>query len=256
MATKTKPGTAVAKAKVNLPAEVMAATAQEIAEYQRRLAPSTGNRILATQSKMFKFPNGDESAEFEGVIVDFCAANYYYPEDFDRNNIVPATCLALGLEPTTMTPVATSPEVQSKDCASCWANQWESAAKGRGKACSNTRLLAILPPDADASTQMLVLRTSPTAIKAFDAHVAGVARTLQRPIRGVITKFTFSAESEYPTVRFTVDSPVDADLWAAVDARKDEARQMLLTPPEPTAKSDEPKKAVSKKPVSKKPVKR
>lgn len=259
MATKVKVkagSVVVAKANLSLPAEQRAVTAAELAGYRERLGTPSGNRILVTQSKTFKFPNGDDAEEFEGVIVDFCAMNIYYATKFDRNNIVPPTCIALGLDPSTLKPDAKSPEVQSKDCATCWANQWESSAEGgRGKACSNARMLAILPPDTDAATPILTLRISPTAIKAFDAHVGMVARTLDIPIRGVVTKFGFSGESEYATIRFTVARPVDGSLWNQVHARKVEAQALILTVPDLTASNKEARKDAAK-PASKRPAKK
>ena len=221
-------GTAVAKARINLPVDVNASMAAEVAEIQKRISAPSGDRITVTQAKTFKLANGLEVEEFEGVVVDFVAANYYYTESFDRGNIVPPVCFAISMEPSTMTPSDNSPDKQSGACASCWANQFGSA--GKGKACQNTRLLGILPTDADADTPLAILKVSPTAIRAFDAHVANVARKHGMPIRAVTTKFSFS-DDQYSSVRFTDGGLADKDLILLANARKEETVQRLSTEP-------------------------
>src|SRR5574343_359447 len=96
--------TAVTRAKINLPTDINAALAAEVAEIQRRISAPSGNRIQVTQSKTFKLPNGQEVDELEAIVLDFVAANYYYTEAYDRNNVVPPACFSIALEPSTMTP--------------------------------------------------------------------------------------------------------------------------------------------------------
>jgi hypothetical protein len=229
-------GTAVAKAKINLPVDVNASMAAEVAEIKKRISAPSGDRITVTQGKTFKLPNGLEVEEFEGVVVDFVAANYYYTESFDRGNIMPPVCFAISLEPASMVPSANSPESQGVACASCWANQFGSA--GKGKACQNTRLLGLLPLDADANTPISILKVSPTAIRAFDGHVANVARKHGMPIRAVATKFSFSDE-EYASVRFTDMGLADKGLVLEANARKADVMARLLTEPNVVAANDD-----------------
>ena len=244
-----KATTAVAKAKLNLPVDINAQLQAEMAEIQKRISAPTGNRILVTQGKTFKLPNGDELDELEAVIVEFVAGNFYYTEAYDRNNIVPPACFALGLEPAGLCPSDNSPDKQSDSCASCWANQWGSS--GKGKACQNTRLLAILPPDADVETPIMTLKVSPTAIKSFDAHVGSVARTVGMPVRAVVTRINFS-EDDFASLRFSTLRPVDKDLLLLAQGRLEEARSILLTEPDVSnAKAADNSKTPAKKPAAK-----
>lgn len=231
MATKS---TAVAKAKINLPVDINAAMAAEVAEIQKRISAPSGDRISVTQGKTFKLPNGQEvDGPLELVIVDFAAANYYYEGAYDRTNVTPPVCYALGLEPAGLTPSDSSTDKQAGSCASCWANQFGSA--GKGKACQNSRLLAVLPTDADADTPLWLIKVSPTAIRAFDGHVASVARSYGLPVRAVVTELSFSEESDYATLRFRTIGPADKDLLMQAQSRKEEAQQRLLTEPEYSA---------------------
>lgn len=253
-----KTATAVAKAKINLPVDVNAAMQQEVADIQKRISAPSGDRIMVTQGKTFKLPSGEELDELEAIVVDFAAANFYYTEAFDRNNITPPVCFSLGLEPAGLEPSANSPDKQCDACAGCWANQFGSA--GKGKACQNTRMLALLTPDADAESPLYILKVSPTAIKSFDAHVSKVASSFQMPVRAVVTKLSFSPDSDFPTLRFSVLRPAEKDLVMLAQGRLEEARKRLLTEPDVSvtkAANDAPPKAKAKvkalpKPAAKK----
>ena len=242
-----KTATAVTKAKINLPVDINAAMQQEVADIQKRISAPSGDRIMITQSKTFKLPSGEELDELEAVVVDFAAANFYYTEAFDRNSITPPVCFALGLEPAGLEPSTNSPDKQCDACAGCWANQFGSA--GKGKACQNTRMLALLAPDADAETPLYILKVSPTAIKSFDAHVSKVASSFQMPVRAVVSKLSFSPDSDYPTLRFNVLRPAEKDLIMLAQNRLEEARKRLLTEPDVSAlkaANDAPPKAKAK----------
>jgi hypothetical protein len=227
--------TSVAKQapKANLPADVQAQFAQELAEYSKRIQAPTGDRITVTNRKTFKLPNGQEVPEIEAIVVDFVAANYYYPTAYDSNSIVPPDCFSIGLEPSSLIPSDNSPDKQCNACAGCWANQFKSA--GKGKACSNTRLLALLTTDADVESPIYTLKVSPTALKSFDGHVGQVMRSFNAPIRAVVTRIGFSPDSEYATLRFSTVGPVDKDLLILAQSRLAEARERLQTEPDVSA---------------------
>ncbi len=253
----TKPvGTALAKAKANLPANIQEQFAAEVALLQKRIAAPSGDRISVTQGRTLKLPNGLEVDEIECVIVDFIAANFYYEQDFDRQNIVPPDCFSIGLEPAGLIPSANSPDKQCEACAGCWANQFKSAKNGRGKKCSNTRLLAVIPLDADEDTSIMIMKVSSTALKSFDGHVANVASKYGVPIRGVITKVVMS-EDEYASLRFSCVSklgPKDP-LLAIAQSLKESSMTRLMTEPDVTATKAEPAPA-RRAPAKKAPARR
>lgn len=248
---KTPSTTALAKSKPNLPANIQEQFALEVAALQKRISAPSGDRISVTQAKTFKLPNGLEVEELECVIVEFVAANFYYPTIFDKNNIVPPDCFAIGLEPAGLVPSDNSAEKQCASCAGCWANQFKSARNGKGKACSNTRLLAVIPLDADADTPLMILKVSSTALKSFDGHVANVAAKYGVPIRGVTTKVVMS-DDDYASLRFSVIEKLSMKdpLLAVTSSLKDSALVRLQTEPDvtPAAESTAPaRRAPAKK---------
>jgi hypothetical protein len=133
------------------------------------------------------------------------------------------------LEPSTMAPTDLSPDKQSETCGSCPQNKFGSA--GKGKACQNTRVLAVLPEGADSTTDMMILSVSPTAIDAFDKYVGSVARTFGIPVRGVVTHVSFNPAKEYASVVFSAVAPAEQDMFMVAHTRKKEALDILTAIP-------------------------
>lgn len=207
---------------------------QEMEDLRARLTAVTGNRIKM-DNKTFKFPNGDVSDSLDAVIVDFVYMNKYYEGAYDPNNIVPPNCFALSPLPNALEPSANAPDIQSQNgCASCAQNQF--GTNGKGKACQNRVLIALLPVDATMETPMMILDISPTAIKPFSAYVSAVARGLQRPPYGVITKIEFNQAVKWDVPVFSDPQLIeDPEVIAMIRSRRQEARDMLMVEPDVTA---------------------
>jgi hypothetical protein len=207
--------------------------ARKAAELANKIAKPSGDRIKVTQNKLFKFPDGTQSqGPFEAIIVDFVSANMYYPGSFNRDEVTPPDCFALGEDVSQHRPSANSPNKQADSCSVCSQNQYGSARQGNGKACKNTRLLAILPVDFKEDTPLWLLSVSPTGIKAFDTYVASVASSFGAPPVKVVTTIGFDPKVDYPSLRFGAPKP-NEQLEASV-GRMEEARSRLLTEPEYT----------------------
>jgi len=220
----------VKPARVELP-EVKKNYEEDVAKLAKRLQAPTGSRVTISQSKTFVMPDGNEVESFQGIIVDFVSANFYYPKAFKRGEVNPPSCFAISEDSIGMHPSKNSPEMQSSEgCDACWANQWRS--KENGKACQNTRLLAILPPDADSSTPVYLLKISPTGTRAFDGYIAACGRKFQRPPRGIITTFVFDEKSDYASVRFVDPAPVDDELIGVIEAKLAGVQEILKKEPD------------------------
>lgn len=208
---------------------IQEALKQQVAELGGRISPATGNAIRLGQDKKLNLPDGTKTdGPLELVIVDFVATHNFYAGRFDKDNIVPPDCFAIGTDPKNMVPSPNSPNPQAKDCQSCPMNQFGS--DGKGKACKNGRKLAVLPPDADETTDIWTLGVSPTALKNFDGFVAGVARTFAVPPVGVVATVGLSEAVDYPQLQFT--DPKPNDNLPVHFARQAEAREMLMVEPD------------------------
>ena len=244
MATKPKPtAVAVKKATSGNVVSIQEALKAQAVALAGRTAPATGSKIRLSPGK-FTLPDGTSTpGPLELVVVDFVSKNTYYPDGFDPRNIVPPTCFAIGTDIKSMVPSPNSPvnQNQGSDCASCPQNQWESDPKGgRGKACKNSRLMAVLPPDATDETPMWLLATSPTGVKSFDAFVAAVATMYEMPPVGSVVTVSLNPNETFAQLVFS--DPVPNPNVGVHFARQGEAQKMLAVEPDvsgwvaPTAK--------------------
>lgn len=245
-AKKAATGTAVAVKKTGAVVDVKAmqeALRQQAADMNSRVAPASGIGIQVGQDKKFKFPDGTKGEEFTAVILDFVNTNNFYEGAFDKDNIQPPACFAIGVETNNkLVPSDNSPNKQAPACAECPMNEFGSA--GKGKACKNGAKLAVLPPDADENTPIWTINVSPTALKAWGSYVRSVSASMQMPPIAVVTTFSFDDAVDYPSLRF--GDPVPNENLAVHYARREEATKILIA--EPDVSSYEAAQAKTKKP--------
>lgn len=227
-----KPSTAVAKVKPTAIVSVQDTIAKELAELGAATGSSAGgNRIRVSQSKMFKLPDGTEHpGPLHMVIVDHITRRSWYDRPFDKKNPSPPACAAASRETTGMLPMAASPDKQSNACTGCPNDEWGTANQGNGKACKESRDLAVIPDDADATTKPFFLEVSPTGLKAYDGYVRSIASSLQKASFQVVTEVSFDPNLDYPSLRFSNPQPASADLIQIAANLKTGARQELLSP--------------------------
>lgn len=224
--------TAVAK-KASGTAVATTSQAEAVAALRARLMAPTGDKIKIS-NKQFKLPSGDILDFLDIVIVDFVYYNSYYEGAFDPNNIVPPNCFALNPEPKGMTPSANSPDSQCESCTGCWANEFGS--NGKGKACQNRVLIAVLPTDAKEDTPFAILDISPTAVKGFSSYLTSVARSLGKMPYEVVTHVECNPATKHDVAVFSDPQELeDVGFLGMVESRLGEARERLMTEPDVSA---------------------
>lgn len=233
MATKppatAKPATtAVAKRASNNVVNIKEALRKQAEDLNSRVAPATGNSISIKGSE-FRLPDGRKTTDpIEVVVVDFTAMNSFYETKFDPGQITPPACFAMGSNPLKLVPSDNAPLRQSDSCSGCPMNEFGS--DGKGKACKNTRVLAVLPADADADTPMWRLVVPPTSIKNWDDYVRSVSSMMQMPPVAVVTTISFDDTVDYPRLKFGAPTPNQS--LEVHFARQGEASEMLATEPD------------------------
>jgi hypothetical protein len=232
-AAKAATSTAVAvKATGGAMVDIKAQMAAELATLAGRTAASTGDKIQLKKDG-FHLPNGTvvpSDGSIELVVVDFLTAHNFYPGKFDPKNIKPPVCFARGAIPTDLVPDESSPELQADSCGACPRNQF--GPNNEAKECKNTRLLAVLPPDATADDPLWILEVSPTALKGFDGFVKTVATKFQVPPIGVVVSVSLDPNVDYVRLVFGEVRPnenVELD-WT----RRGEAQARLNEMPDVT----------------------
>lgn len=245
MATATasnKTSTAVAKkasTAVGAPLDVQA----ELDRISKMTSAVTGNKIK-TDEKTFTLPDGTVTDEpIEVVIVDFVSFNAYYEGVYDPKNIVPPNCFAIHPLVSEMVPSENSPDKQCETCAACPLNQFGS--NGAGKACKNSRRVAVMPPDAKDDAELWLLEVSPTALKSFDRHVQNLARVHKKLPAQVITTVSFNPGVKYSQLVFSDPVPLDDADAARFLARREAAAAVLNQEPDVSTFKAKPAKAAA-----------
>lgn len=231
-ATKPKAaGSAVTLKRANNVISIQAALQAQMESNSAKTEPPGGSQIRMTQDKKFMLPNGVKTAgPLELVVIDFNSQYKFWEGAYDKDSIKPVACFAIGDNPRAMAPSPNSPIKQATSCQVCPMNMYKSDTNGKGKACKNSRVMVVMPPDGDEDTPLWLLATSPTATKDFDSFVEGVKRVFQLPPVGVIVTVGFDDSETYAKLTFSDPKP-NPNIGAHF-ARMEEARAMLLVEPD------------------------
>lgn len=189
-------------------------------------------------------PNNQVAA----IILDSILENVFYVGKFDPANPAPPKCFAYGTNSESMEPHETVKAPELSSCADCPNNEWGSADQGRGKACRNTRRLALLAagtfddtgrvfeptasPERLGEATLAYLKLPVTSVKAFANYVRGLATSdAPRPPRGVYTRIKVvpDATTQFK-LEFTALGPVPSEFIAATLPRRSEAALALSQP--------------------------
>lgn len=254
MVTQTKKAGAVVKWDEELARQAQIASKQEESVATGQFFSIRGGQLSFNDSPI----PGNAMAV---VILDAVLENVYYEGEYDPDTPQSPVCFAFGRDDSEMTPheiVIKAGNAQSTEgCAGCEHNEWGSAERGRGKACRNTRRLALIPAgnfddrgrfklntdqEHFESTSIAFMKLPVTSVKGYAAFVKQVAGALKRPPFGIVTKVSVvpDAKTQFKVV-FEPIQPIPDTLMGAVMARHEEAGQTIdfpYTPPddEPAAK--------------------
>ena len=233
---KTAAKKPAARATANLPVNYAEQLAQESAEIAKRIAAPSGDRIRFNANRSFITPDGMEGDTLEVVVVDFMSSNLFYEGMYDRDTPQPPACFAIGTQPSMLVPSDNSPNKQADACSSCPNNQFGSASNGKGKACKNTRLVALMPvtaldnPDEDAP--IWIMSIPPTSLKAFDAYVHSLAAKHNTVPVGVVTEIYLDPANTFASPRFNVVRPLQPTELGLFMSRREEANTRLSAEPD------------------------
>jgi len=221
----------------NLPIDISAHLAAEAEAISARIAAPSGDRIQLKGNSRIITPDGIEGPEIEVVIIDFVSTNLFYPDAYDPDSPQQPSCFAIGKEPSTLTPSTNSDNQEAATCSACPNNQFGSADNGKGKACKNTRLLAVADVNAGEDADIWVLAVSPSSLKTFDAYVKKLSSKHGTVPIAALTRIGLSQAVDYASPTFTLERMLDTQEVETFFQRREEAMQRLLTEPD-TSKPD------------------
>lgn len=180
------------------------------------------------------------------VILASCHTNLFYEGDYEQDAIVSPTCYALSLDGEGMQPHTDVEKPVADACEGCPKNEWGSSDRGTGKACSNTRRLAVIPaglfnrktdevkvyedPSDYASSEMAYIKLPVTSVKAYSAYVHSLRTIYKRPPWAVWTKIHTEPhpKHQFKVVFEAVNSIEENEIMTILAERAEVAEEAIL----------------------------
>lgn len=182
------------------------------------------------------------------IIIASTHSNLYYEDKYNPNDIKNPVCFAYSVDPeeVEMVPHPKASKPQSDKCETCWANQWNSdPGGGKGKACKNTRKLAIIPADVQAEdivTAEVATLSLPvmTVSKQWSPYVHKLSTLYQRPPLAMITRIGVKPDPKSQfQITFDDVRPVDKTMLKGLIDKGEASMVLLERAYEPNVEEDE-----------------
>lgn len=233
MARTTTP--VVSKAQSTAIAAIQDELRKQAAAMSDRVAPGTGSNVIKPAVNGFKMGTLIAPAPMDVVILDFVARNVYYEGAYDADSIQPPNCFAQGFaknggapQSDMLVPNPQAQDIQAASCAVCPLNAFKTGRNGKGKACQNRRILAVLPPDSTKPEDDLwLLNLSPSSLQDFDNYVDALRTLHGLPPVAFVTELRLKPAGASVAVTFEAASVKPNANIAAHFARQAEAHALL-----------------------------
>jgi hypothetical protein len=274
MAVKKQPAKKSSSKEVALWDEELAKQA-DLASKQEEA--SAGGQFFSTRGGTLSWGDAPlPNNQMAVIILDGVLENVYYEGRYDPDTPQGPTCFAFGRDEKDMAPhiiVSDAGQAQSLDgCANCEHNEFGTADTGRGKACRNTRRLAMIPAgtlnnrgdfelfDEDHFEDATIgyMKLPVTSVKGYASFVKQVAATLRRPPHGIIAKVRVvpDPKTQFKVVFEAIEN-VPNDVLGIIMKRHEEAKSSIDFPYQLDDPEEKPVKRKAGKPTpAKKPTKR
>jgi hypothetical protein len=210
---------------------------QQLSTLDKTMQPSGGIRIKVGPTGI-EAPDGKEGKSITVVVVAHEIVHAYYSKPYNPSSISPPDCFAHGEIFDQLAPIETAPEPQAQACSVCPMNEFGSAPNGKGKACRNSRLLAVLPADPGliADHPIWTLSVPPTSIKEYENYLRDLRDDHGLTNAFVATKITQAKKCDWAAPRFEFVEKLPDEMVATAIARMEEARKIIGR--EPNYESD------------------
>lgn len=224
---------------------------------------ATGNMVSLQGGVISIGGNAVPGNKLNCIIVDSILENHLYEDDFDPSNPASPICYAYGRIEKEMKPFEGCQSPQSEACRGCPMNEWESAAKGKGKACKNVRRLALIPEDALESAeaisdaQVAYLRVPVTSVKNWAGYVNKLAAS-NLPTLAFVTEISVTPDpkSQFKVNFNAVNKIEDGEAIGALLTKADEVEKSITFPYADTFQNEEAPRGKAKSAAKKAPAKR
>ena len=199
--------------------------------------------------------NGDPvpGNKLDCIIIASTHVNLFYAGKYDPDNLSSPICYAYGDKESDMAPHPAAAQPQAESCSACPHNQFGSADNKKGKACKNSRHLAMIPastkPEDVPTVEVAISKVPVTSVKAYSTYVHKIRTLFNRPPLGVITELSVTPDVKTQfKVNFVQKELVDMQIIGALIQKSEECMELLRkeydvdveeqpeTPPAPAGK--------------------
>lgn len=197
------------------------------------------------------FPNNKASF----IVLDSVLENVWYAEKWKPDSPASPACYAFGRLDAEMKPHEKAEDPQNATCKGCPMNEWESADEGRGKACKNSRRLALIPADESLKSadtmkdaNIAFARIPVTSVKAWAGYVTQLANVTKKPPYAVVTEImvTTDPKTQFKVSFKLVRSIDDRHVQQALLEKVQQARSSIIFPYAPREAAAEPARGKAK----------
>jgi len=255
----------VAKKKVaKKKAPAKTSQSKELTDWKAQLAQYTaeqadrpgggGGNVITCRNGEFKFQGSDLGDAINVVVLDYAYVNRWYDRVFDPENMTPPACIAISMDGRNMAPLDNSPDKQADACADCWANEFGTDNRGRGKACANTLLLAVIA-DVDLGkddAEIATFSIPPASTANFHAYMKKRQKALNLPSFAFVTEISVDDEADYLKYRFNEIDRVPENHLPSVMGFVEPARDQITAEPDFSGYEPPPQRGKKKKASKKK----
>lgn len=188
---------------------------------------SGGYPVISIKGKRFAISDGgsrevimrpdepDEPASSLQVVIvksNPHLSKVYYEAGYSEGSDAKPTCYSNN----GVGPAADAQSPQSPTCAVCPHNEWGSRISdsgGKGKACSDSRRIAVCP--VGELDRPMLLRIPAATLREL-ANYAGNLKRRNAPYQALVTKLSFDNNVAHPKLNFKAMRWLDAKEWATV----------------------------------------
>lgn len=208
----------------------------------------TGNFLTFKSGMMLFNDTPVPGNKMLAVAIDYLFENAYFPNKYDPSKIVSPICYAFARKEGDLRPYIEAEDPQHESCDGCPRNEWGSDPDGgRGKACKNTRRIALLHQDSltDEKTileaAVAICKIPVTSVKNWSTFANQCATVLKVPPLAVIAEVSVVPDPKTQfQVLFKGTGVIKDDVILAALVAKQELVAKNIVVPYPKNKEDAP----------------
>lgn len=183
------------------------------------------SKVFGGKREIINDPRTDEPAnaiELAIIRVNPGMSKAYYATGYQEGADAKPDCFSNdGIKPD-----AQARDPQAKSCAACPFNSFGSSTTGKGKACPDTKRMAVAP--IDNLEEPMLLRVPPTSLKNL-AEFGATFQSKGVDIRHVATKVAFDPQATHQLLTFKGIGFLTEEIIEQVQAMQDDETVLQIT---------------------------